>query len=437
MIYTSTRSNKKFSFEEIIKKGMPIDGGLFVPVYIPKINFINLKNIKYYKLVRYVLSKFMTKEEYKKFQIKKISYQIYKKYNVFSIKKIKNRNIFIVDLNRGKTFSFKDISISFLSKILDKINNLNILTATSGDTGSSCIYYLRKLNKSKIFVFSPLNKISSFQESQMYSVKKKNIYNVSIIGNFDNCQKIIKKNLIFKNINTVNSVNFLRIILQVIYYIKCYLIIRKKNTTFAIPTGNFGNSFSSYLAYKMGLPIKRIFVVNNDNNTSYNFINKKELFYGKRLKQTNSPSMDIINPSNIERILFYLFKKNKILKIFDKLKKNKKIKLKKKLKIFESYYCNKNKRKNIIKFFFKKYQKLLDPHTANLFVLNFNKKFSYFLLNTANVIKFLKYINIILNKNFYSKFQIQIEKIKKKYFSFKNKDKKKILNFIKKNLNFI
>ncbi|MGX7589476.1 hypothetical protein [Candidatus Vidania fulgoroideorum] len=433
MKYVSTRGKKEFSFKKILNEGMPSDGGLFVPKTIPKINFKNINNIKYYKLVNYILSKFMTKEEYKYFNIKKISKKIYNK-TIFDFKKIKKRKIYFVDLNKGKTFSFKDISISFLSEILKKSKNINILTATSGDTGSSCIFYLRKIKKIKTFIFSPFNKISYFQESQMYSIKKKNIYNISLIGNFDNCQKIIKKNIILKKINTVNSVNFLRIILQSIYYIKCFLIFRKK-IIFCIPTGNFGNSFSAYLAYKMGLPIKKIIVINNDNNTSYNLIKNNILFFKKKVIKTNSPSMDIIIPSNIERLIYYTTKKKKFFNIIKKIKKNKKITLKIKSKILDSGFCKKKKRNYIIKKFYKKNKKIIDPHFANLLVINFNKNNIYFLLKTALYVKFLNGLNKIIKKNIYSDFQKKMLNIKNKYYSFNNKDKNKIFNFLKKNKN--
>ncbi|WP_458659047.1 threonine synthase [Candidatus Vidania fulgoroideorum] len=448
MKYISTRNKKKFySFSEIISKGIPDDEGLFIPYKIPKINFkkINYKQ-KYYKLCSFILSKFMSRAEFKKFKINQILKKVYNKnfycFKKFicKIKKIKDRNIFILNLNYGKTFSFKDISISFISEFLNYYyflnnNKTNIITATSGDTGSSCAYYLRKKKNIKTFIFSPYNKISLFQSIQMYSIKKKNLLNISVIGNFDDCQKILKKNLLSFNFNTLNSVNFLRIILQSIYYIKYLLTIKTKyggNIIFSIPTGNFGNAFSCYLAFKMGLDVFKILVINNENNTLYNLFRNNYFNIKNNVIETNCPSIDIVNPSNIERYFFLKFGVEKNIKII----KNKqfKIDIKNDEKLIKSQWCNEKNRKEILNTIFKSNKILLDTHTSNsLYKINNKKTSKHIIINTAKYIKFTDAINKINKTKKKFKYYELIKKNKKKFFSFLKKDKIKISNFIKKN----
>ncbi|MGX7589618.1 threonine synthase [Candidatus Vidania fulgoroideorum] len=413
MNYISSKNKKKkYDFYDVLTIGMPKDGGLFLPEKIPilkkkKIEKICLK-YGFYKTVQYVVKKF-SGIYYKKLKIKKISKKVFKKTN-FVIKK--NKKFLIINLNSGKTFSFKDIAISFLSELIKKIKKQKIITATSGDTGSSCAFYMKKSNINT-FIFSPFKKISKFQECQMFSIKNLNIFNISLIGNFDDCQKIIKENILKMNFNTINSVNFIRIIIQSCYYLKYSIIIKKKTgkkVIFSIPTGNFGNAFSSFLAYKMyNYSIKKSFVCNNENKTTYNIIKKKKKKISN-FKKTDCPSMDISYPSNIERFFFY----------FKKKKNN----------FFYSIYYKKKKRIKLIKKIFKKYKIILDTHTANAFL---KKKFFYVIINTACFIKFLDKLKFI--KKIKSKFMLKIKKIRKKNFSFFLKDKKKIINFIKKNDN--
>ncbi|MGX7577315.1 hypothetical protein [Candidatus Vidania fulgoroideorum] len=436
MKYISTRSKKKFSFKEIIKLGMPKNGGLFIAQKIPYINFRSInKNIKYYKLVRFILSFYMNKKEYKYFNIKKISKKIYNNNyfnHILKIKKIKDKNVYVVNLNNGLTLSFKDIAICFLSEIFKKINS-NIITATSGDTGSSCVFHLRN-TRTKTYIFSPYKKISLFQELQMFCIKKQNIYNISLVGNFDNCQKIIKNTISkFNQFNTFNSVNFLRIILQSIYYIKIYLLFKthKHQLEFVIPTGNFGNAFAAFMCQKMGLNIN-IKIVNNDNNSSYNFIKKKKINFIKKVIKTNCPSMDINKPSNLERLAYYILNKKDFNHFIKNFKSKHKFNFNSKNKCLKANYCKKQKRNNIIKKIYKQTNVLLDPHTANSFSVTIKKNKTYFIINTAKAIKFIDYLNKLIKKTIYFKYYNKIKCIKKKFFSFKKKDKTKIINFIKK-----
>ncbi|MGX7589338.1 threonine synthase [Candidatus Vidania fulgoroideorum] len=442
MKYLSTRNvNKKYSFIDTLLKSMPNDGGLFIPEFIPKVLFKKRIFSNYYNLICHLLSLYMTKKEYNKLEIKKITKYVYKKNSCFfysspqKLKKI-NKN-YILDLNYGKTLSFKDFSMPFLVEVLcnylKKIrNNSNAFVATSGDTGGSCSFYSKKKKNLKTFIFFPKNKISEFQNNQILSVTDKNIFNLSIEGNFDDCQTILKSNIVyFKNIITFNSVNFLRIIIQSSYYLKTsYDLYKKykKKINFSIPSGNFGNAFSAFLAKKNGAKIGKIIVSTNENDILYYFFNKSIFLTNKSVKKTNCPSMDISKSSNLERFIYFSF--SNLKKIINK----KKYKFKKKL-IIKSFRCLSKERNKEIKNYYKKNGKILDTHTCNSICSIKNKKGIWVVINTAKHIKFSEFTNKIIGIKKKYKFNEKIKFLKKKSFFFKSKDKYKIKNFISINRN--
>ncbi|MGX7576491.1 pyridoxal-phosphate dependent enzyme [Candidatus Vidania fulgoroideorum] len=434
MNFFSTRNNKiKYSFSDLIVKNIPSDGGLFIPKKIFKINFN--KN-SYYYIIKKLLNSFLSKKEFNKLNIKKIIKNIYKKKNT-PIKKIKNKKIFILNLNKGKTFSFKDFSISFIIELISNLNkNISIITATSGDTGASSSFYCSYKEKLKNIILSPYKGISEFQESQMYGILSKNIFNISIKGNFDDCQKIVKKKLINKKLCTINSINFIRIILQSAYYIKYSNLIYKKykkKPYFCIPTGNFGNAFSCFLANLISNKIKGSVVSNNENNYLYRLFKKFKVVIKKTIK-TDCPSIDINIPSNLERYIYYLVGNYKCNEFY---KKNKYIKqISNKNKFFSFCFYNKNERKNIIKKIYDKNKIIIDTHTSNSFLSLHKKKHNkniYVIVNTANFIKFKKNIEKFINKKININYYNKILSIRKKFYFFDIKDKYKINNFIDKN----
>ncbi|MGX7589042.1 threonine synthase [Candidatus Vidania fulgoroideorum] len=443
MKYISTRNNKEIrNLFDIINQNMSIDKGLYIPKKIPNILGIikDMKTTNFISIVKFVLFIFMNNKECKEYNINKICKKIFKKdnfpldKNILSIKKMK-KNLFLLKISNGKSFSFKDIAISLISEFFKNSKN-NIICATSGDTGSSCVSFFYK-NKKKTVVLSPYNKISNFQFSQI-SKNKKNIVSISISGNFDKCQEIVKRTLTNRklNFNTVNSINILRIIIQISYYLYAVLKLKKK-INFYIPTGNFGNAFSCYLLKRMGLPIE-ITIITNENDMLYNFFSKGIYEKNRKTLQTDSPSMDISNSSNLERYIYYAFKKKDSKKII-KTKKNIKIlKFKKNIKCGKT---NRKGRKKIIRYLLKKKKYIIDTHTSNALAHYFKKKRkneNVCVLETAKSLKFLEDINIFLKKdltNYISKkYNINMKRFKKnkkKFYFFYSKDLKKIERFIK------
>ncbi|MGX7582814.1 pyridoxal-phosphate dependent enzyme [Candidatus Vidania fulgoroideorum] len=435
MIYLSTISkNKKYSFIDLIYNNIPKKGSLLIPKEIKKIKF---KKNNYFYILKKLFKFFIGKKLYNKIKIEKIIRKIYLKKKKTEIKKIKNKKTFFIDLNKGKTFSFKDFSISFIVELLSNIDKKNktIITATSGDTGASSSYYISLKKRLKNIILSPYKGVSNFQESQMYGILSKNIFNISIKGNFDDCQKIVKNMITKEKLFTINSINFIRIILQSSYYIKYSNIIYKKykkKPFFCIPTGNFGNALSCYIAKILNNKIKGSFVSNNENNYTYMFF--KNIIKKKKIIKTDCPSIDINIPSNLERYIYMLIGYNKY-KYYLK-KKNYLIDIIKKNNFFSFFYSKKKERKKIIKKFYKNNKNILDTHTSNAFLSYKKNKIKneiYVILNTANYIKFKNIIEEFINKKIKIKHYDKIIRVRKKFFYFESKDKKKIYNFIKIN----
>ncbi|UOQ38041.1 Threonine synthase [Candidatus Vidania fulgoroideae] len=444
MIFINTRNKKEYNFFEIFTKGVADKGGLFLPLKIPKISLKKiLRKKSYNEVFFYIFKKFLTKEELKLINLKKtikLSFNrknfFYKK-KIISISKIKifSKKVSILDICKGKSGSFKDMAISFASNLFknySKKKKINIVSSTSGDTGSSCINFMKENKNVNTFILSPYKKISPFQANQMFTVKKKNIFNIKIRGNFDKCQKILKENILKnKNFSTLNSINFIRIISQSVYYAYCYKYF-KSPMTFSIPTGNFGNAYSAYLAFKMGIPIKKVFICNNENDTCFRIFNNIEK-KKKKVVQTNSPSMDILLPSNLERFFYeYLKKKdfNNYLKGFYPFFKKK--------GFFRAKKCSREERKKIIKEVYKKNKIIIDTHTANSLVPLLKKKYcdkNFICVSTANYIKFTNSVFSILKKKKKIRLINIMKKKRKKTFFFCSKDKSKIVNFIKINRN--
>ncbi|XAO72507.1 MAG: pyridoxal-phosphate dependent enzyme [Candidatus Vidania fulgoroideorum] len=449
MKYISTRNQlKKYSFKDIIIKSMPNDGGLFIPEHIPKLLINSRTTFSFSYFVEYLLSKYMTNFEFKYFNINYISKSVFKIDNfynskIFDIFKVPffnniNSQHYFLNLNFGKTLSFKDISISFLSFFFNYYlikNNLysNVLVATSGDTGGSCLYYCKKFISLKVFVVSPYKCVSNVQEMQMFSINRFNLFNIRLIGNFDDCQNIIKSVLPnVYNLVTFNSVNFLRILIQSSYYVvSSYLLYKKhkKKVIYSIPTGNFGNCYSAFLAKKMGSKIKKVIICVNENDFLFYFFKLKcvnNTYLQNSVIKTNCPSMDISIPSNLERYVFYLKVKYFSIPLFISNSKE---------GFFYVFKCYKNLRNKVIFNIYRKYRFLFDTHTCNAYcsLLKFSnvfKNYIFVIVNTANHIKFYSYINNLVNKNFVYKYNNKLSFLRKKTYIFNKKDLCKLNNFI-------
>ncbi len=387
MRYISTRNTKKtYSFKDVFLKGLAPDGGLFIPKKIPSLSKTELKKMKKFsfrKLAIEIISKFCG-EEFSKKEIKSlvnISYRNFRVKDVVAIKKIGKENL--LELFHGPTLAFKDIAMQVMGNMYESIlkkNNLklNVVVATSGDTGAAAINAIKDRKNMNIFILHPHKKISEVQRKFMTTVNSKNIFNISLTGNFDDCQKIVKLMFADKkfcksiNMTGVNSINWIRIIIQVVYYFFSYLKVDKNNKkiNFSVPTGNFGNIYAGYLAKKMGLPINKLIIATNKNDILKRVLNNG-VYKPMKVKQTLSPSMDIQVASNFERLIFDVCAKDSIktAKLMQQLYDKGKFKLNKKeldkiKKIFNSESLSDKEIKMVIKKIYKEQNILIDPHTA-------------------------------------------------------------------------
>ena len=325
MKYVSTRSHSKTStFEEVFLKGLAEDGGLFVPQELFKFNqteINSLKDLNYQDLATEIIFKF-TGNFIDKNQLSKLiqkSYSTFRHKNIIDFSDVDEFKI--MELFHGPTLAFKDIAMQFIGNLYEyylnkKQTKINIIVATSGDTGAAAIDALAGKKNLNIFVLHPHNKISSVQRKIMTTYGEKNVFNIAVKGNFDDCQNHVKSmfsDLEFSrsiNMSGVNSINWARIIAQSVYYFYAYF--KSKNNSelnFSVPTGNFGDIYAGYLAKKIGLPIGKLIVATNKNDILHRAISKGD-YKIKKVEETYSPSMDIQIASNFERLLYDLNEKN-------------------------------------------------------------------------------------------------------------------------------
>ena len=386
MKYISTRNNsKEYNFEQVFIKGLADDGGLFIPKSLKKFSdeeLYSMNKLSYQDLASRIIlpfiGDFMSEKE--------LSAIIQKSYSVFRNKQpvnlIKIVNINILELFHGPTLAFKDIAMQLLGNFYEhylKKNSkkLNIIVATSGDTGAAAIDAIKGKKNMNIFVLHPHNKISAVQRKLMSTVKDNNVFNIAIEGNFDDCQNLVKSMFSDKEFSTsinmsgVNSINWARIIAQSVYYFYTYFLLNNNRPiNFSVPTGNFGDVYAGYLAKKMGLPIDKLIVATNQNNILHRAITNGR-YEAQTVVQTTSPSMDIQVASNFERLIYDLNNQNDLEtdEIMSDIKKNGKFiiskeKLTKIKNNFLSACIKETEVLKIIKEVYEKYKVILDPHTA-------------------------------------------------------------------------
>jgi len=325
MQYLSTRGGiSPISFTSAVMMGLAEDGGLILPRTIPRIGIDTLnswQNLSYPELAFEIMSRFI--DDIPASDLKDI---INRSYTTFSHEEVTplvhHGDLHLLELFHGPTLAFKDIALQFLGNIFEYLlsqndSTLNILGATSGDTGSAAIYGVRGKERINIFILHPHQRISKVQEKQMTTVIDKNVFNIAIRGSFDDGQAIVKtlfSDIAFKkqyNLGSINSINWTRILAQVVYYVySCLHVIRHEKDSsldFSIPTGNFGDIFAGFIAKKM-LPagtIRQLILATNSNDILGRFVNEGDYSLAE-VKITSSPSMDIQAASNFERYLFYL-----------------------------------------------------------------------------------------------------------------------------------
>lgn len=328
MRYLSTRGGMPpRTFSEILLTGLAPDGGLTVPETYPQIDASELESwrpLDYPALACKILSLFMDDipaEDLHALITRTYTPEAFGSQDITPVQTLEP-GLHLLRLSNGPTLAFKDIAMQLLGNLFEYIlarnhGELNILGATSGDTGSSAEYAMRGKRGIRVFMLSPYGKMSGFQTSQMFSLQDKNIFNIAIEGVFDDCQDIVKavsNDRAFKqkyHIGTVNSINWARIAAQIVYYFKAYFAVTRSNqerVSFSVPSGNFGNIFAGHVARMMGLPIKHLILATNENDVLDEFF--RTGLYRPRTtvetKHTSSPSMDISKASNFERFVFDL-----------------------------------------------------------------------------------------------------------------------------------
>ena len=332
MNYLSTRGDpiaqcapRKFC--DILLEGLAPDGGLYLPAHYPQVDAATLqkwRSLPYADLAFEVLSLYI--DDIPAADLKAICRKTYTQ-EVFGTEAIVplrqlEPGLYLEALSNGPTLAFKDMAMQLLGNLFEyelarRGEELNILGATSGDTGSAAEYAMRGKKGVRVFMTSPNGRMSPFQQAQMFSLQDENIHNIAIDGVFDDCQDIVKavsNDLDFKRkykIGTVNSINWARLMAQIVYYFAGYMQATRSNTeqvSFAVPSGNFGNVCAGHVARMMGLPIKHLVVATNENDVLDEFF--RTGVYRVRSSadthETSSPSMDISKASNFERFVFDL-----------------------------------------------------------------------------------------------------------------------------------
>ncbi len=420
MNYISTRNKSlNFNFGDIFLRGLAPDGGLFLPKEINKFSDEELKKLStlnYIDLGVEIISKFCS-PILDKNKIKTLLEKAYVDFNikeVVEIKKIDNLNL--LELYHGPTLAFKDIAMQVIGLMYEALElnkkKINIIVATSGDTGSAAIAALKEKKNINVFVLHPHKKISNIQRKIMTTCDSNNIFNIAVKGNFDDCQSIVKKMFNDEkfrekiNMSGVNSINWARIICQIVYYFYAYFQFSTK-VNFSVPTGNFGDVYAGYIAKKMGLPIDKLIVATNENDILYRVINFGE-YRPSVVKPSLSPSMDIQVASNFERLLFDVLNGDdqRVNSSMNHLNDNGFFKLEdqelKKIKEnFSAEKINDTDTLRIIKDFFINYGFILDPHTATAVGASYKikNKSKTIVLGTAHPYKFLETIKLAIGVN--------------------------------------
>ncbi|WP_035588898.1 threonine synthase [Hippea jasoniae] len=381
VLYKSTRGGVKgLGFSDAVLMGLASDGGLIIPEKIPLVDLDRLKGLSYEQLAEEIFSLFI--DDIDREDLRLI---VQRSYSTFDDKRIvpvvKKDGVFIAELFHGPTFAFKDIALQFLGNLFEYIltkraTYINVLGATSGDTGSAAIYGLRGKENINIFILHPYKKVSPIQELQMTTVQDSNVFNIAIKGTFDDCQAIVKSifnDLAFKekfHLAAVNSINWARVLAQIVYYFYAYFQSSVNRLYFSVPTGNFGNIFAGFVAKKMGLPVDKLILATNSNDILYRFINFGDYSISD-VKKTYSPSMDIQIASNFERYLYYLFGEDSSTtkSKMEQFAKNKKLQfnrdeLEAVREDFVSFRCSEDDTLKTIKRFYDETGYIIDPHTA-------------------------------------------------------------------------
>lgn len=388
MLYNSTRGDEGIKSTEALVNGIANDGGLYVPISFPQLKLEDMQNKDFQEIALTIFKHYFDiNKEYLESAIK----NAYGSFNVQNVCPLKSTSsLHYLELFHGNTLAFKDVALSMLPYLITeaaKIENLKenicILTATSGDTGSAAISGFANVPNVKICILFPTKGISQIQKLQMTTVDAPNVAAFAIQGNFDDAQRTVKTlfqdsimNETVLNLNyrlsSANSINIGRLVPQIIYYFTSYMDLVQKNTIqlgnpidVCVPTGNFGNIMAAYFAKEMGLPVEKFIVASNDNNILTDFFSTGIYDTNRDFKITTSPSMDILISSNLERLIYLKTDVETTKEKMEELKGTGKFELPASLfDEFRAGYANETDVLQEIKNVFEKDGYLIDPHTA-------------------------------------------------------------------------
>lgn len=389
MKYISTRGGiEPITFSQTVMMGLATDGGLLLPVEIPRVSPETLNSwdhLSYSELALEIMDLFTG--DIPKADLWNLVKRAYATFDhPQTVPLVKVGHIHIMELFHGPTLAFKDIALQFLGNLFEYLleksgDKMNVLGATSGDTGSAAIYGIKGRKNMTIFVLHPHGRVSPVQELQMTTVPNPEVHNLAIKGTFDDCQAIVKEifgDLEFKeqyHLGAVNSINWARVLAQIVYYVWGYLRLHAKGAkrvVYTVPTGNFGNILAGLMAKKM-LPqgaIERLVLATNENDILYRFVNQGD-YSVTQVTPTISPSMDIQVASNFERYLFYLWEEDadRVKNAMEEFKEKGRLtftreELSRVRRDFESLAVDQSHTLKIIEKVYKKRGYILDPHTA-------------------------------------------------------------------------
>ena len=372
---------KPVGFLDAVMTGLAPDGGLLLPENLPNVSgkLLAWAGLSYQELAFEVMSLFAT--DLPPADLKALIEKSYSTFRAADVAPVVRVDGFhVLELWHGPTLAFKDVALQFLGNLFEYVlekrgGELNILGATSGDTGSAAIYGVHGKKNIRIFIMHPKGRTSPVQEKQMTSVLDDNVFNLAVEGTFDDCQHLMKSifsDVEFKekhSLGSVNSVNWARVLAQIVYYF--YAAFRVQETTgaakvqFAVPTGNFGDIMAGYIAAQMGLPVKQLILATNENNILSRFFNTGVYSIGE-VVPTISPSMDIQVASNFERYLYYRLGKDsaKLRDLMTGFAKNKTLTVPGTDDLFAAGEAGTAETLAMIKKCYEQEGYILDPHTA-------------------------------------------------------------------------
>ncbi|KZZ80688.1 threonine synthase [Oleiphilus sp. HI0133] len=387
MKYISTRGNAPaLEFEDVLLAGLASDGGLYVPETLPRFTqeqIASWRGLPYTDLAFNVMYPFV-EGAIPEDDFKTMVYETYKLFEHPAIAPLVqiDTNEWVMELFRGPTLAFKDFALQLLGRLLDYVlkrrnERVVIMGATSGDTGSAAIEGCRHCDNVDIFILHPFERVSDVQRKQMTTVFADNVFNIAVEGNFDDCQNMVKQSFADQSflegtrLVAVNSINWARIMAQIVYYFSASLALGgpSRSISFSVPTGNFGDIFAGYLARNMGLPINQLVVATNRNDILHRCISKNR-YELEPLHKTLSPSMDIMVSSNFERLLFDLYGRDgkAISELMEKWKAEsgsiEDSRWKTARDLFDSWASDDEQTCATIKDVYETTEYLLDPHTA-------------------------------------------------------------------------